>query len=199
METIEPRAAAAAGLLMVQSWFTMAPCPRPDPSIVKIAGAVFTAWRPMGSERTPDISICRFVPVRPYTLYRTMALIWSDLTNSSGPGIPSNSTRVPATWVSTDPEANRLGPTPTAGPRPVPVTVMISPGAMGPGNKLAAFRIERTKSSEVEPLPTVSVTGRLCAGMVGSVGVTVTMPEYLLAASPAGVTVTVRVAGVLPT
>src|ERR1700736_3327641 len=127
-----------------------------------------------------------------------MALIWSALTNSNGAGMPSNSTRIPANSVSTAPEANTEGPTPTVGPRPRPVMLMISPGAMGPGKKLAAFRMERTKVSPPEEPPlTVSVTGRFCTGMDVSVGVTVMMPEYLPVDNPVGVTETMRVAGVI--
>jgi len=66
--------------------------------------------------------------------------------------------------------------TPVDGPRPEPNTLINSPGETGPGRKLAPLRMERTNMIVVEPLM-VSVTARLCAGLVPSVGVTVTIPE----------------------
>src|SRR5271166_5431561 len=96
------------------------------------------------------------------------------------------------------PEGSTVAPTPIAGPRLVPKIDMISPGARGPGCRLAPFRILRTAGVATLAADSVKVTLRLCGVNEAPVGVTRMVPVYCPAASPLVVTETTKDAGVVP-
>src|SRR5215467_13789806 len=84
----------------------------------------------------------------------------------SGAGTPSKSSRVPPIVFAARPAGVRLKFTPAVGPRPCPKIEMISPGAIGPTSRLAAFTTEVRKGTAPVTTPPallviVSVTGTL--------------------------------------
>src|SRR5512134_804509 len=73
------------------------------------------------------------------TAYGTIALTCVANEWTTGAATPSNSTRVPPAAFSSNPVESKPARLSAAGPRRSPKMVTISPGATGPGAKLAAF------------------------------------------------------------
>src|ERR1700687_2858546 len=101
-----------------------------------------------------------------------MAEIWLADTYRSAAGFPSKSTCVPAVVLPRKPFVMGVT-TRVAGPRPLTKRVTISPGAMGPGIKLAGWGRERPTGADGVP---VSVPARATSGRPESAPETVTVP-----------------------
>src|SRR5260370_887587 len=93
-----------------------------------------------------------------------------------GAAMPSKRTLVSASMVSSVPGARTRSGVRSMGPMAVPKRVTYSPGATGPGAKLAAFAIA---VSVVTGWRTVSVTPTVMDATLGSDAEPVTVPLYV--------------------
>jgi hypothetical protein len=81
---------------------------------------------------------------------------------------------------------------------PAPKIVTICPGAAELGRKVAAFITAATVGTAAAPVDTASVTLTVCV-LFGTPGaIIVTVPEYVRASRPAGLTEMERLAGEVP-
>ena len=83
--------------------------------------------------------------------------------------------------------------TPGVGPRPFPLMVIISPGAIAPATPLAEFVTDETTTVEAAVL-TVRVKRIVCGLFDAPDAVTVMVPVYVVGFKERGFTVTMRVA-----
>jgi hypothetical protein len=74
------------------------------------------------------------------------------------------------------PAASREKETPVAGPRPLPLIVTISPGAIGPDAPLAPFVTDVTRIAGVAAALTVNLTEMVCGLFVAPVAVSAIAP-----------------------
>jgi hypothetical protein len=88
--------------------------------------------------------------------------------------------------------------TPASGPIRAPKMAMIVPGANAPGSKPAASKIPLMAGLVTTAAPTLSVTAMVSGLLLAAAAVTVMEAEYEPALSPAGLTATERLAGVVP-
>src|SRR5450432_3809782 len=116
----------------------MAPCPVPDAFIVNIPGALGVTGIVIGGEGMPKYSTTTATEALVATEYGTTTLSCVLNVKMTGAGTPSNRTRVPASVVSNRPDAFNWCNARVSGPIPDPKMVMISPGEIAAGRKVAA-------------------------------------------------------------